>query len=104
MVDVKTPDSPKLIKAVDMYEPKGLGVDGRNLFICDGTSGLKVYDINKTDTNGTVNVAIKLKESLGDIDCYDVIAHENNLVISNREDIRQFDYSSFPMEEQGRIK
>jgi len=104
MVDVKTPDNPKLIKAVDMWEPKGLGVDGKNLFICDGTSGLKVYDINKTDNNGTVAVNITIKESLREINCYDVIAKNNNLIISNHEDIRQFNYSSFPMEELGRIK
>ncbi|HHH51884.1 MAG TPA: hypothetical protein ENK76_05895 [Campylobacterales bacterium] len=104
IVDVSTPDTPKFIKAVDMWEPTGLGVDGENLFICDGDSGLKVYDINKTDNNSTVEVTIDLKETLGEINCYDVIAHNHNLIISNNEDIRQFNYSSFPMEEEGRIK
>ncbi|HHD82468.1 MAG TPA: hypothetical protein ENK82_08090 [Campylobacterales bacterium] len=104
IVDVSTPDSPKFIKAVDMWEPTGLGVDGKTLFICDGDSGLKVYDINKTDNNGSVDVAIDLKETLGEINCYDVIAHNYNLVISNNENIRQFNYSSFPMEEEGQIK
>jgi len=104
IVDVKIPDNPKLIKAIDMWEPKGLGVDGRNLFICDGSNGLKVYDINKSDLNGTVDVIITKKESLNEINCYDVIAYENNLIVSNKEDIRQFNYSSFPMEELGRIK
>jgi len=104
IVDVKTPESPKLIKSIDMWEPKGLGVDGKNLFICDGSNGLQVYDINKTDINGTVAVNITLQESLGEINCYDVIAQNNNLVVSNNEDIRQFSYSSFPMEELGRVK
>jgi len=104
MVDVHTPDNPTLIKAVDMWEPKGLDVDGKNLFICDGNSGLKVYDIHKTDNNGTVKVAIDLKESLGEINCYDVIAYNHNLIVSNNEDIRQFNYSSFPMSEEGKIK
>ena len=104
IVDVKTPDTPKLIRMVDMWEPKGLGVDGTNLFICDGSNGLKVFDLNKTDNNGTVDVTISLKENLGELDCYDVITNNNHLVISNYEDIYQFDYSSFPMEELGRIK
>jgi len=104
IVDVKVPADPKLIKTVDMWSPKGLGVDGKNLFICDGSSGLKVYDINKADNNGTISVDINLKESLGEIDCYDLIAHENSLIISNGADIRQFNYGSFPMEEVGRIK
>jgi len=104
IVDVKVPSDPKLIKTVDMWSPKGLGVDGKNLFICDGSSGLKVYDINKTDNNGTVFVDVKLKASLGEIDCYDIIANENNLIISNETDIRQFNYGSFPMVEESRIK
>lgn len=104
IVDVQTPSNPKLIKTVDMWEPKGLGVDGTNLFICDGSSGLKVYDINKTDDNGRVSVNIDLKESLSSIDCYDVIAQNNNLIISNHTEIRQFSYASFPMEELSRIK
>lgn len=104
IVDVKIPSKPRLIRAIDMYEPKGLGVDGNNLFICDGRAGLKVFDINKTDSNGTIDVKVVLKETLGEIDCYDVIAHNDNLIISNSEDIRQFDYTSFPMREQGRVK
>jgi len=104
IVDVQNPETPKFIKAVDMWEPTGLGIDGENLFICDGESGLKAFNVQKVDNNGTVNVNIKLTESFGDIDCYDVIAHENHLIISNRTNIRQFDYSSFPMEELGEIK
>ena len=104
IIDVKTPDTPKLIKAVDMWEPKGLGVDGKNLFICDGSNGLRVYDIDKLDNNGTVSVSIDLKDSKREIDCYDVIANNKNLVVSNGKDIRQFDYRTFPMEELGRIK
>ena len=104
IIDVKIPNNPKFIKAIDMWEPTGLGIDGNNLFICDGSNGLKVYDMNKSDINGTVNVNITVKETLSDIDCYDVIAQNSNLIISNHDDIRQFDYSSFPMEEKGKIK
>ncbi|NEW60889.1 hypothetical protein GSY74_06295 [Sulfurovum sp. bin170] len=104
IVDVQDPKSPRLIQTVDMWAPTGLGVDGSNLFICDGDSGLKIFDINKSDNNGTVDVLVELKDSYGEIDCYDVIAYDENLIVSNRDEIRQFDYSSFPMEELGRIK
>lgn len=104
IIDVQVPESPKLIKAVDMWEPSGLGIDGNHLFICDGSSGLKVFDVNKTDTNGTVAVTIDLLENQDEIDCYDVIAHEKHLIVSNRNDIRQFDYTVFPMAELGRVK
>ena len=104
VVDVKTPNKPKLIKAVDMWEPTGLGVDGNRLFICDGSNGLKAYEISKTENNGTVDILLDAKETLGDIDCYDVIAQKNHLVISNDKDIRQFSYETFPMQELGQIK
>jgi len=104
IVDVKTPSNPKLIKAIDMFEPSGLGVDGNNLFICDGSNGLRVYGISKKDNNGTVDVSLTPKESLTNIDCYDVIAQKKHLVISNDKNIRQFSYETFPMEELGQIK
>ncbi len=106
MIDVSNPSNPRFIKAVDMWEPKGLGVDGNNLFICDGSNGLKVYDINKTksESNNLLNVTISLKDTQSDIDCYDLIAKNKNLVISNHQDIRQFDYTTFPMQERGEVK
>lgn len=104
IIDVQNPETPKFIKAVDMWEPSGLGIDGNNLFICDGSSGLKAFNVTKKESNSSVEVSIDLVESQGEIDCYDVIAHEKHLIVSNHQDIRQFDYRSFPMEELGRIK
>ncbi|HIM93802.1 MAG TPA: hypothetical protein EYM49_02030 [Campylobacterales bacterium] len=102
ILDVQDPKNPKLIKTLDMWSPTGLGVDGNKLFICDGESGLKAFEIDKSDT--PLSVELDIKESNAEIDCYDVIAHNSTLIVSNRDDIRQFDYSSFPMEELGRIK
>lgn len=104
ILDVQNPKEPKLIKTLDMWAPTGLGVDGNKLFICDGESGLKLFDINKTEGSQGVEIDLALKSSDASIDCYDVIAHDNTLIVSNKEDIRQFDYSSLPMEELGRIK
>ena len=104
ILDVKNPKNPKLIKSLDMWSPTGLGVDGDKLFICDGDSGLKLFELERKDEFQDVEINLELKSSDAEIDCYDVIAHDNTLIVSNREDIRQFDYSSLPMEELGRIK
>jgi len=104
IISVASPQNPKLIKTIDMWSPTGLGVDGTHLFICDGDSGLKVFDINKTDENGSIAVNVNVLDSYGDINCYDVIAFDDTLIVSNHNNIRQFDYSSFPMEELGEIK
>jgi len=104
ILDVENPKEPKLIKSLDLWSPTGLGVDGSKLFICDGESGLKLFDINKTRNAQGIEIDLTLKSSDAEIDCYDVIAHDNSLIVSNKDDIRQFDYSTFPMEELGRIK
>jgi hypothetical protein len=104
ILDVQDPKEPKLIKTLDMWAPTGLAVDGDKLFICDGESGLKSFEINKTKTSQGIEISLDLKASDAELDCYDVIAHNNTLIVSNHDDIRQFDYASFPMEELGRIK
>ena len=104
ILDVQNPKHPKLIKSLDMWSPTGLGVDGDKLFICDGDSGLKLFQLERKDEFQDVEINLELKSSDAEIDCYDVIAHDNTLIVSNRENIRQFDYSSLPMEELGRIK
>jgi len=104
MLDVRDPKNPKLIKTLDMWAPTGLGVDGNKLFICDGKSGLKAFEVTKNDNNGSIAIDLDIKSSNTEINCYDVIAHKDSLIVSNSDEIRQFDYSSFPMEELGRIK
>jgi len=108
ILDVKDPLNPLFIKKKNMVSPSGLGIDGNNLFICDGVGGLKVFDVNTTENNETnatlVDLTFDRASSLSDIDCYDVIAHKDLLVVSNGDDVRQFDYSRLPMAELGRIK
>ena len=105
IVNVENPEKPKLIKKVDMWKPTGLGIDKNILFICDGDSGLKVFDINATrDEKNQTKIGLSILPGEGDINCYDVIAYDKNLIVSNGNDIRQFEYSSFPMEEVSKIK
>lgn len=104
IIDVQNPKTPILLKQVDMWEPKGLSIDNNLLFICDGSAGLKVFDVNKTENNSTISIALSSITNESDLDCYDVITSNNHLIVSNSKDIRQFDYSSFPMQELGRIK
>jgi len=115
VLDVQDPLNPKLSQDSDgndnvkqMIDPKGLGVDGNSLFLCYGVGGLKVFDINKkknSETNQTiVNLSFDRTSTIDEVDCYDVIPNNKNLIVSNGDDVRQFDYSRFPMIELGRIK
>jgi len=115
VLDVQDPLNPKisinsqgLENSKNMIDPKGLGVDGNILFVCDGVGGLKVFDINKTENNETNQTTVDLlfnrDSTISEVDCYDVIPYQKNLIVSNGEDVRQFDYSQLPMVELGRIK
>ncbi len=108
ILDVKDPLNPKLLMSRNMIEPKGLGIDNNKLFICDGVGGLKVFDVNSSENNETneikVDILFDRNSTIADINCYDLIAYNKNLIVSNGNDVRQFDYSHFPMVELGRIK
>ncbi len=104
VLDVQNP-TPRLIKTQRKYlvSPGGLGVDGNLLFICDGSEGLKIFDINHTKSveNNESNVTLTFNRasSVPSINCYDLIPHKDLLIVSNGEDVRQFDYSHLPMVE-----
>jgi hypothetical protein len=115
VLDVKDPLNLKITKnsngvenSHNMIDPKGLGVDNNILFVCDGVGGLKVFDINKTENNETNETRVDLRfnreSTIDEVDCYDVIPYNKNLIVSNGKDVRQYDYTQLPMVELGRIK
>lgn len=115
ILDVSDPTSPQLTNNSDgnanlrtMVEPGGLGIDEDKLFICDGVGGLKTFTVNVagTDESGKqiVDLSFDRNSSISDIDCFDVIPNNNTLIVSNNEEIRQYDYSTLPMTELGSIK
>lgn len=108
ILDIRDPLQPELIHSQNMIEPQGLGIDNGKLFICDGTGGLKVFDVEKFDNNETnetsVTVSFDRNSTQAEINCYDVIPNHGNLIVSNGDDVRQFDYSHKPIRELGRIK
>jgi len=107
-LDIKDPVHPIYIGKKNMVHPTGLGIDGNNLFVCDGVGGLKLFDVNVSENNESNESSIKLTynraSSKSDINCYDVIAHKDLLIVSNGEDVKQFDYSHLPMVPLGDIK
>ncbi len=48
IVDINDLSNPFLHRSYPMTQPKGLGVDGSELFVCD--DGLKVFDISNVDS------------------------------------------------------
>ncbi|MBU0764201.1 MAG: hypothetical protein KJ607_05135, partial [Bacteroidetes bacterium] len=88
VLDITSVTSPILIKAYEMTGPYGLGIDGTTLFICDGTAGLKVYDV--TDKQ---NIDQRLLGNYTGMDTYDVIPVSGRLLLVADDGLYQYDYS-----------
>ncbi len=67
VINIETITSPKLVKSFPFTHPHGLSKDGNVLFVCDGSSGLKVVDA--TDVNNLIT-----KHSLSIGKAVDVVA------------------------------
>jgi len=68
-----------------MDGPYGLGVKDEKLFVCDGDSGLKVYD--KTDVADLVAL-----NHFEDINTFDVIPLETSLLMVGEDVLYQYEY------------
>ena len=87
IIDITNPYNPTLIANYPMTSPHGLGVDGNLLFICEGSAGLKVYDI-------TNEHQIQLRKEVTNIDAYDVIPKDGLLTLTGEDGIFQYRYNT----------
>ena len=88
VVDLNNISNPELLETYPMYNPHGLGIDNNTLFICDGDSGLKVYDV--TDP---LNIDKNLITQFNDINAFDVIPLDDVLMLIGQDGFYQYDYS-----------
>jgi len=85
IVDISEITNPVLKVSYPMDGPYGLGVKDEKLFVCDGDSGLKVYD--KTDVENLVSL-----NHFKDINTFDVIPLENSLLMVGEDVLYQYEY------------
>lgn len=91
IIDIQNIETPKLVKSYPLDEPYGLGVKDFQLFICDGNSGLKIYD--KTDV-----MELKELSHFEDIITYDVIPLESHLLMVGDGILYQYNYHEDDLE------
>ncbi len=94
--DISDINNPELVTEYGMQGPEGLGVDDGIAFICDGAAGLKVFDVTDPEQ-------IDVLSHLDHLECYDLIPHDNILIIIGYDALYQYSYSSFPMKELSSI-
>jgi hypothetical protein len=88
VVDLVNLSSPVLLHEFPMTNPRGLGLDGNTLFLCDGPDGLKVFD--KTDLSA---IDQNMLSHFSGILANDLIPYNDVLIMTSKEGIYQYDYS-----------
>ena len=86
IVDITDINSPELVKSYTMDNPYGLGIINDLLFICDGSSGMKVYDKSNVEE-------IRLLDHFENINTFDVIPLEDHLLMIGEDVLYQYTYS-----------
>ncbi|WP_273216118.1 LVIVD repeat-containing protein [Runella zeae] len=88
VIDITDLRNPRLLKSYPMQNPHGLGVDYPNLYLCEGTHGLKSLNVaNDFD--------VKQMQHLTGMDAYDVIPLANKtLMMVGKDGLYQFDISN----------
>lgn len=85
VIDISDKTNPTLAGRHELDNPYGLGIKGNTLFICDGTSGLKLF--NKEDPAN-----VKFIRQLKNIQSKDVIPLEDKLIMIGDNTLYQYEY------------
>jgi len=86
IVDISDLGNAFLVKTYPFTHPVGLSKDGNHLFVCDGISGLKIYDA--TDV-----INLQLIQQLSDGTFYDVVAQNGLAIVVAGDGLYQYDYT-----------
>lgn len=87
VVDVSNLNNPTLIRSYNMDNPHGLSVVDQTLYLCEGASGLKTFDV--TDRNA---INENLLDAIGGFFAYDVIVLPgDHVIVVGQDGLYQFD-------------
>jgi hypothetical protein len=78
---------PYTIFSQTVDNPKGLGIDGNLLFLCQGNMGLSVYNWDEITKKPT------FRYRYNDIHAFDVVTGNNTLIVAAENGLFLYDYS-----------
>ncbi|MDT0675471.1 LVIVD repeat-containing protein [Autumnicola musiva] len=87
LIDVSDKANPETLSTYFMENPYGLGAKGDKLFVCDGSAGLKIYDLTNTPD-------LILADHFQDINTYDVIPLDDVLLMVGDNILHQYNYKN----------
>jgi len=87
VIDIHNIVDPQLIDSYWMEDPKGLALDSTYLFVCNGIGGLEIYDVSNPYFLDRVS-------GVTGIHAYDVILHNNILILVGEDGLFQYNYEN----------
>lgn len=87
VIDIRNIVYPTNIASYSLQDPKGLAIDSNFVFVCNGQSGVRIYDF--TDPQN-----LKQVSGINGIDAYDIILDEKILYLVGKEGLFQYDYKN----------
>ena len=90
LYDVTDLSNPVQINTLRMEEPKGVGLDGDWLFVCEARNGLKVIDVSDP-------FDLHLKHHFPGYKAFDVIPNNGLLMVVGPDSLYQYDYSNIDL-------
>ena len=85
--DITDPTNPYLLTDYNMFAPKGVGLDGTTLFVCDDSEGLKIFDVS--DPYNLTTIA-----HFQGFTAFDVIPLNGLLLVVGPKNIYEYDYTN----------
>lgn len=86
VIDISNIENPNLVNSLSLDGPYGLGLDGNVLFVCEGSNGLRVFNLDDPTAPEQVNY-------LDDINAVDVIPLGGTLLVVGPDALIQLDYT-----------
>jgi hypothetical protein len=87
VIDITNSDYPQLISSFPMQNPKGLGIDGTLLFVCNSGEGVKIFDFSDPKN-------LKQVSGILGVDAYDLILRDKILFLVGKDGLFQYDYEN----------
>lgn len=86
IINIKDPEHPVQLSTYTLKSPYGLGIKNNLLFVCDGTAGLKIFDV----TNPYIPVVINVYD---DITAHDIIIDGDRIILTGPGGVSQYSYT-----------
>ncbi|KAK3582536.1 hypothetical protein CHS0354_024086 [Potamilus streckersoni] len=87
IIDLMQIDSPKVVSRFALAEPYGLALNNNTLFVCDGESGLKIFDVTDKKKPSIIHY-------LHDLTPLDIILLGNTAIVVAKEGMFQYDITN----------